>query len=182
MKFLAVIAGLLLLSSGAVFGDPGGKMNSARADIRNAVGQTVGVATFAQEPQGVMVNVNVWNLKPGKHGIHIHGMGRCDPPYFQSARGHLNPEGRKHGRKNPEGAHAGDLPNLEVGEYGTGTLRATIPGLTLRFYTPTAIFSPIGAAVCIHAGPDDEMTDPGGNSGLCIACGVLKEFPDTGER
>ena len=101
MKFLAVIAGLLLLSSGPVFGDPGGKKDSARTDIRNAVGQTVGVATFS-----------------------------------------------------------------EVGVDGTGTLRATIPGLTLRIYTPTAIFSPIGAAVLIHAAPDDEMTDPDGNSGM----------------
>jgi Cu-Zn family superoxide dismutase len=183
MKFLAVIAGLLLLSSSAVFGDPGVKIDLARADIRNTLGETVGLATFTQEPQGVMVNVNVWNLLPGKHGIHIYGMSRFNPPYFQPASGHhLNPEGKKHGRKNPEGAHAGDLPNLEVGEYGTGTLCATIPGITLRLYIPTAILSPNGAAVCIHAGPDDEVTDPDGNSGLRIACGVLKEFPDTGER
>jgi Cu-Zn family superoxide dismutase len=175
MKFLALIAGLLLLSSGAVFGDPGEKMDSARADIRNADGQTVGVATFTQDPQGIMVNVNVRKLPPGKHGIHIHAMGRCDPPEFKSAMGHLNPEGRKHGRKNPEGAHAGDLPNLEVGVDGTGTLRATIPGITLRIYTPTGIILPLGTAVCIDAAPDDEMTDPDGNSGVRIACGVLEE-------
>jgi Cu-Zn family superoxide dismutase len=182
MKFLAVIAGLLLLSSNAVFGGPAWKTNLARANIRNAVGQTVGVATFTQEPQGVRVPVTVWNLLPGKHGTHIHEMGRCDMPYFHSAGGHLNPEGRKHGRKNPEGAHAGDLPNLEVGEYGTGMICTTIPGLTLRIYTPTAIFSPIGAAVCIDAAPDDEMTDPDGNSRLHIACGVLEVVYETGER
>ena len=174
MKFLAVIAGLLLLLSGAVFGDSGGEMDSARAAIRNAMGKTVGVATFTEKPQGVNVSVNVWNLPPGKHGIHIHGVGRCDPPDFKSAGGHLNSEGKKHGRKNPEGAHAGDLPNLEVGVDGTGRLSAMIPGLTLRFYTPTAIISPTGTAVCIHAAPDDEITDPDGDSGDRIACGVLE--------
>ena len=174
MKFLAVIAGLLLLSSGAVFGDPGGEVDSAGADIRNAMGKMVGVATFTEKPQGVNVSVNVWNLPPGKHGIHIHRVGRCDPPDFKSAGGHLNLEGKKHGRKNPEGAHAGDLPNLEVGVDGTGRLSAMIPGLTLRLYTPTSIISPTGAAVCIHAAPDDEITDPDGDSGDRIACGVLE--------
>ncbi len=179
MKFLAVVAGLLVLSGGAVFGDIGEERNSARADIRNAAGLTVGTATFTQVLEGVMVNVRVWNLPPGKHGIHIHGMGMCDPPDFKSAGRHLNPEGTKHGMKNPEGCHAGDLPNLEVGVNGTGWLFAPIPGLTLRFYTPSAVLSPVGSAVCIHARPDDEMTDPDGNSGLRIACGVLEEVSAT---
>ncbi len=181
MRYLALIAGLLLLSSTPVFGDVEWRMDAARAEIRNAMGYTVGIAVFEQEPTGVRVNVRVWDLPPGKHGFHIHKVGLCEPPDFQSAGRHFDLGGMKHGRKNPDGCHSGDLPNLEVGENGTGWLFATIPGLSVRFYTKTAIFTPIGTAVCIHAKPDDEMTDPDGNSGARIACGVLEGVSQYGK-
>jgi len=179
MRYLALIVELLLLLSGPVFGDTVWRTDAARADIRNASGYRVGIATFEKDPQGIWVNVKVWNLPPGRHGIHIHKIGRCEAPDFQSAGGHLNLEWKKHGKKNPEGYHTGDLPNLEVEENGQGKLHAMIPGLPFLFYTQTAIFSPIGSAVVLHAGPDDEMTDPDGNSGPGIACGVIERVSES---
>jgi Cu-Zn family superoxide dismutase len=120
--------------------------------------------------------VVVNNLPPGKHGFHIHAVGKCDPPDFQSAGGHFNPFGKKHGLKNPEGPHAGDLPNLEVGPDGKGKLETTVGGLTLGKEGLATLFGSNGTAVVIHAGPDDEKTDPAGNSGARIACGVIKPF------
>ncbi len=97
----------------------------------------------------------------GDHGFHIHAVGKCEPPAFTSAGGHFNPQNKKHGRLNPEGAHAGDLPNLKVGADGTGSIDGTVAGVTLK-----AI---VGVALVIHADLDDEKTDPTGNSGGRVA-------------
>ena len=97
---------------------------------------------------------------------HIHAVGTCEPPAFASAGGHFNPGNKKHGHKNPEGAHAGDLPNLTVGADGAGRLEATAAGVTLKDIA--------GLALVVHADPDDEKTDPTGNSGARVACGVIR--------
>ena len=108
-------------------------------------------------------------MPPGTHGAHVHTVGRCDPPAFETAGSHWNPTTMKHGTMNPQGPHQGDLPNLVVDGGGRGTIGATIPGATLA-----SLLDADGAAVVIHASADDLRTDPSGNSGGRIACGVLQ--------
>jgi superoxide dismutase, Cu-Zn family len=147
---------------------------TARATLRNAQGEDVGTATFGPTKGGVKVRVEVTNLRPGKHGIHIHAAGKCDPPEFKSAGGHFNPAAKRHGLHNPEGAHAGDLPNLAVGKNGKAKASFTAKGATLG-EGEGSLLGPDGAALVIHADPDDEKTDPAGNSGARIACGVVEK-------
>jgi Cu-Zn family superoxide dismutase len=146
----------------------------ARAVLEDAQGKEIGTATFTPAKGGVRVQVRVAGLTPGKHGIHIHAAGKCEPPDFKSAGGHLNPSGRKHGLHNPEGAHAGDLPNLTVGKDGKAATAFTARGATLG-EGPGSLLGPDGAALVIHADPDDEKTDPAGSSGARIACGVVEK-------
>ncbi len=129
---------------------------SARAILKDAQGKVVGAAT----------------LNEVSHGFHIHAVGKCEPPAFTSAGAHLNPYGKKHGHKNPDGAHAGDLPNLTVGADGTGSIDVTAAGVTLTAGR-ASLLQPGGASLVLHANPDDEKTDPAGNSGARIVCGVI---------
>jgi Cu-Zn family superoxide dismutase len=117
--------------------------------------------------------VDVAGLKPGRHGIHLHAVGTCTAPDFKSAGGHFNPSGKVHGRSNPAGHHGGDLPNLDVAADGRGHLDATLDGVSMGG-GPDSILHEGGTALVIHADPDDEATDPAGNSGARIACGVVK--------
>lgn len=136
--------------------------------VRGADGATVGTALLRPGTDGVQVTLSVNGLPPGTHGVHLHQAGRCDPPDFTSAGGHLNPAGKQHGVQNPQGPHAGDLPNLIVGPDGRGTLGMTLAGATMD-----GLLDADGAAMVVHAAPDDLMTDPSGNSGGRVACGVL---------
>jgi Cu-Zn family superoxide dismutase len=146
----------------------------AVATLKNADGKEVGKATFAPAKGGVKVQVTVAGLTPGKHGIHLHAAGKCDPPDFKSAGGHLNPAGKHHGLQNPEGPHAGDLPNLVVAKDGKAKASFTAKGATLG-EGQGSLLGPEGAALVIHADPDDGKTDPAGNSGDRIACGVVEK-------
>jgi Cu-Zn family superoxide dismutase len=145
---------------------------SAHADIVNATGQKIGTATFAAATGAVRIDVDVTQLPPGTHGIHIHAVGKCEGPDFKTAGGHFNPAGKKHGKDNPEGQHNGDLLNLEVGADGHGAASLLDTNVTLGD-GPTSLFQPGGTAIVIHAGPDDYKTDPAGNSGARIACGPI---------
>lgn len=138
-----------------------------------ADGSPRGSATMIQVHGGVSVTVDAANLPPGIHGAHIHAVGRCDPPDFTSAGPHWNPTGRQHGRHNPEGAHMGDLPNLEVGPDGRASMEFEIPGGWVR-RGQMPVLDGDGAALVIHANRDDDRTDPSGNSGARIACAVLR--------
>jgi Cu-Zn family superoxide dismutase len=146
----------------------------AVATLRNAEGNEIGKATFAPTKGGVKVHVEVANLKPGKHGIHLHAAGKCEGPDFKSAGGHLNPTDKHHGLHSPQGAHAGDLPNLVVGKNGKAKATFTAKGATLG-EGQGSLLGPDGSALVIHADPDDEKTDPAGNSGARIACGVIEK-------
>jgi superoxide dismutase, Cu-Zn family len=145
---------------------------SAGAGLKDKDGKDVGVATLIQTQEGVRIAVTGYRLPPGPHGIHIHAAGLCEPPAFTSAGGHFNPEGKQHGRLNPAGPHAGDLPNLVVAPSGEGGIDITTKAVTLG-PGPTSLLGEKGTSIVIHAGPDDEKTDPAGNSGDRIACGVV---------
>jgi Cu-Zn family superoxide dismutase len=145
----------------------------AVATLKDADGKEVGKATFASVKQGVKIQVTVAGLTPGKHGIHLHEAGKCDPPDFKSAGAHLNPAQKHHGLANPEGPHEGDLPNLVVGKDGKAKASFTAKGATLG-EGKGSLLGPEGTALVIHADPDDEKSDPAGNSGARIACGVVQ--------
>jgi superoxide dismutase, Cu-Zn family len=168
--FVAVVASLLL--AGCAGMHPASTDNTAGADMKNASGQSVGTATFTQVGSAVRVVLEVQGLPPGQHGVHVHTVGKCDGPDFTSAGSHFNPMNRQHGALNPQGPHAGDLPNLTVGADGKGRLESTTELFTLGSGT-TSIFDADGSALVIHAAPDDFKTDPTGNSGARIACGVI---------
>jgi Cu-Zn family superoxide dismutase len=121
----------------------------------------------------VRIDLDVAQLPPGTHGVHVHTVGKCEGPDFKSAGGHFNPTGKKHGKDNPDGPHAGDLLNFEVGADGRATTSVTDANVTLG-PGANSLFQPGGTAVVIHQGPDDYKTDPAGNSGARIACGVVQ--------
>lgn len=141
---------------------------SATATLAKADGSAAGSAVATATPEGVQVKVNVTGISPGDHGVHVHMTGKCDAPGFTTAGGHWNPGSTRHGLDNPQGAHAGDMPNLVVGADGTGTLT-----FTLRSGTMAQLLDADGSAFVVHAGKDDQKTDPSGNSGDRIACGVF---------
>jgi Cu-Zn family superoxide dismutase len=152
---------------------PASAADIAIARLTNPQGDFVGIATFAESDDGVMITVNLRGMPPGVHALHIHAAGSCEKPDFKTAKGHFNPYGRKHGLKNPEGAHAGDLPNITIGPDGTGAAVVTAPLVTLGD-GPASLFQDGGTAIMIHAGPDDYMSDPAGAAGPRIACGVIE--------
>ena len=147
---------------------------SAHADINNAQGQKIGTAEIRPSHGGVLIEVNVSQLPPGTHGIHIHNVGKCEGPAFTSAGPHFNPTTKKHGKDNPEGPHAGDMLNLEVKADGTGKASLSDPNVTLGD-GPNSLFHEGGTSLVIHATADDYKTDPAGNSGARIACGVVEK-------
>jgi superoxide dismutase, Cu-Zn family len=147
--------------------------HDASAILKNAGGSEIGVANFTEDASGVVhVDVRASGLTPGLHGIHIHETGNCSPT-FAAAGSHYNPSHKKHGLKNPDGPHAGDLPNLQVNENGTGYLNTTTDLFTIS-PGPTTLFDSDGSSIVIHAGPDDQVTDPAGNSGDRVACGTIR--------
>jgi Cu-Zn family superoxide dismutase len=167
MRGSLVTALSLLLPVGVLAAGP------AHATLKDAQGKEVGAATFTAGEGGVKLAVEVHGLPPGPHGIHVHGVGKCEAPEFKSAGPHFNPSQKKHGLENPAGHHEGDMPNLTVGPDGKGKLQATLDGVTLGAGS-RSLFGPEGTALVVHADPDDEKTDPAGNSGARIACGVVQ--------
>jgi superoxide dismutase, Cu-Zn family len=145
---------------------------SATANLKDGTGRTVGRATLSEAGGSVRVVVDVEGLPPGEKALHIHEVGRCQPPSFESAQAHFNPLAEEHGTANPRGPHAGDLPNIAIDASGRGHLEITTTRVSLS-PGPMSVFDRDGSAMIIHAAPDDMRSDPGGNSGARIACGDI---------
>jgi Cu-Zn family superoxide dismutase len=147
--------------------------SEATADVRDSAGMTKARANIIQVGTDLRVRVEAVGMARGAYGAHVHETGRCDPPGFTTAGAHWNPSARKHGKDNPAGMHKGDLPNLLVGTDGRGIFEYTIPDAVLGGPGGSILLDGDGAAIVIHASPDDFRTDPSGNSGARIACGVV---------
>ncbi len=170
MRILSALAGMIFFS-GVLLG-ASAETSTAKADLTDAKGEKVGSVQLTEAADGVKIALDVWGLSPGPHGFHIHTAGKCEPPDFKTAGGHFNPQGKKHGLNNPDGAHAGDMLNIEVGADGKGKTQVVNKQVTLGAGT-NSLFHEGGTAIVIHGQADDGMTDPAGNAGPRVACGVV---------
>jgi Cu-Zn family superoxide dismutase len=168
---------LPLLATACAFEEPKG---GPPMTLIGASGQPVGTVRAWQTAGGLTFRIDAQGLPHGVHGIHVHSVGRCDPPDFASAGPHWNPASRKHGLNNPAGPHAGDLPNVEVAANGVLAATVTLPGANVLAPpgAPGALLDADGAALVLHANADDLATDPSGNSGARIACAVIQPLAE----
>jgi Cu-Zn family superoxide dismutase len=146
----------------------------AHAEFINAASEMIGKATLTPAEGGVRIRVEISQLSPGTHALHIHALGKCERPSFVSAGGHFNPETMLHGVNNPRGPHAGDLSNLVAGADGRATAIIFAARVTLG-YGSNSLFHEGGTSLVIHEKGDDYQSDPDGNSGVRIACGVIRK-------
>jgi Cu-Zn family superoxide dismutase len=162
MKSLAPVIALL---AGCTTLEPAG---GTPMPLINSAGQAIGTVVAWQTAGGVSFRINATGLPHGIHGIHVHQVGRCDVPDFASSGSHWNPANKQHGLNNPQGPHAGDLPNIEVSANGVLSQTVVLPNATMA-----QLLDADGSSLMIHAGPDDNVSQPAGNSGAKIACAVI---------
>ncbi len=150
------------------------KVSPKHVTLKDAKGQDVGTATLKPDGNAVAIVYNFNHLPPGEHALHIHQNAKCDGTEgFKSAGPHFNPSQKKHGLLNPDGPHNGDLPNIRANQKGVAKGTLNSPRITLDDAAPNSVFANGGTAMVIHAKADDEKTDPAGNAGDRIACGVI---------
>jgi Cu-Zn family superoxide dismutase len=145
---------------------------AAGVTLKDATGRVVGSGVFLQQDGGVRILLDLKGFTPGTKAVHIHAAGRCEPPSFESAGPHFNPTKAEHGSANPKGPHAGDLPNITVDATGQGHLEFTNSLVTLK-PGPASLVNGYGTALVVHERADDLRTNPAGNSGARIACGIV---------
>ena len=172
MRRLLVAGAAAMLLGGCASGMADKEPLSAEAALKDKDGKEVGRATLIETDEGLRVAVTGYRLPPGTHGLHVHAVGKCETPQFTSAGPHFNPAGKQHGHLNPQGPHAGDLPNMVVQASGEGGIDVTVKSMTLG-PGPTSLLGPAGTSIVVHVMADDDKTDPAGNSGDRIACGVV---------
>jgi len=166
-----IVCSLSVIAAGC-FGAVSAQAEVAKATLKDASGKEVGQADLVQTPQGVLVKLSLKGAAAGIHAFHVHAVGKCEPP-FTSAGGHFNPGAKKHGIEAAEGAHAGDMPNLHIPANGELSIEIANPMISLVKGQPNSVFDADGSALVIHAGVDDYKSDPTGNAGDRIACGVI---------
>jgi Cu-Zn family superoxide dismutase len=165
------VAGMTLCTTLAVAQGP----KEIKVALKSSKGDDAGTVTFKQAKKGVKVHVVLKNVSFGDHGVHIHQNPVCDAPDFKTAGGHFNPDNKHHGYMNPDGHHNGDMPkNVSVGEDHTGEATFTLTSISMDPSAPNSIFANGGTSVVVHEKADDEKSDPAGNAGNRIACGVVK--------
>ncbi len=164
--FAASLIGTILLCASAAQA-----ADTASAVLKDANGKEVGRATLTNTPSGVLIRLDLTSVPAGEHAFHIHAVGTCEPPDFKSAGPHFNPDRTKHGLENAEGPHAGDMPNLHVP--ADGRLSIEVLNVDVDLGGDWALLDEDGSALVLHAGPDDYRSDPAGDAGARIACGVI---------
>lgn len=182
MKKYFILSSLLILSAcnsqeetAAPEPEQSAGFDMLRADIKNSDGEIIGEALLSNSNDSLFLDMTVSTISPGSHGFHIHTVGTCEAPDFKSAGGHWNPTGAEHGLENPNGFHAGDLPNLDVDGDGNASLVQLALGDVASGAADT-LTDEDGGAIVIHADADDLSSDPAGNAGPRIACGVFEKI------
>lgn len=164
---------MLAIAGMAMCAAPLAHAQTAKAVLKDKDGKQVGAVQLTETPHGVLLRLTLKGAVPGEHAFHIHAVGKCEPP-FTSAGGHFNPASKKHGIATPEGSHAGDMPNLHIPANGELMVEILNSAVTLEKGKANSVFDSDGSAIIVHAGVDDYKTDPTGNAGDRIACGVIE--------